>query len=239
MNELALFAGAGGGILGGKLLGWRTVCAVERDSYAAQVLVQRQNDGCLEPFPVWSDVQSFDGAAWRGIVDVVSGGFPCQDISCAGKGSGLQGERSGLWAEMARIIGEVEPRHAFIENSPMLVTRGLTAVLADLNAMGFDAEWGCIGASAVGAPHKRERIWIVATHPKRVQKWQEPCGWQAGRMGREFKPLAWDRDWKDACASFRGMGNGMARAVDRTDTIRNGQVPAVAAAAWRILTPKS
>lgn len=77
MNELALFAGAGGGILGGHLLGWRTVCAVERDAYAAQVLAQRQSDGILRPFPIWSDVCSFDGKPWRGIVDVISGGFPC------------------------------------------------------------------------------------------------------------------------------------------------------------------
>jgi DNA (cytosine-5)-methyltransferase 1 len=137
---------------------------------------------------------------------------------------------------MARIIGEVEPQYAFIENSPMLVTRGLGAVLADLDAMGFDAEWGCIGASAVGAPHKRERLWIVATHPERMQERKEPRSGQTGRVGWEFKPLAWNRDWKDAYASLRGMGNGLARAVDRTDCIRNGQVPAVAAAAWNILT---
>jgi DNA (cytosine-5)-methyltransferase 1 len=162
LRELALFAGAGGGILGGKLLGWRTVCAVERDAYAAQVLAQRQNDGVLEPFPIWSDVQTFDGTRWRGLVDVVSGGFPCQDISCAGKGAGITGARSGMWAHMARIIGEVRPRYAFIENSPMLVTRGLDTVLSDLAAMGYDAEWGCISAADCGAPHERERIWIVA-----------------------------------------------------------------------------
>ncbi|MBV8666767.1 MAG: DNA cytosine methyltransferase [Burkholderiaceae bacterium] len=108
MNELALFAGAGGGILGGKLLGWRTVCAVERDAYAAQVLAQRQNDGILQPFPIWSDIETFDGRPWNGFVDVVSGGFPCQDISVAGKGAGLSnGTRSRLWAEQARIIREV------------------------------------------------------------------------------------------------------------------------------------
>ena len=162
LRELALFAGAGGGILGGKLLGWRTVCAVERDAYATQVLAQRQNDGILEPFPIWSDITHFDGKPWRGIVDVVSGGFPCQDISAAGKGAGLDGERSGLWREMARIIGEVRPRYAFIENSPMLVTRGLETVLADLAEMGLDAEWGVLSAAEVGAPHLRERIWIVA-----------------------------------------------------------------------------
>ena len=162
MNELALFAGAGGGILGGKLLGWRTVCGVERDAYAAQVLAQRQNDGILEPFPIWSDVTSFDGKPWAGIVDVVSGGFPCQDISAAGKGAGITGERSGLWTEFARIISEVRPRYAFVENSPMLTIRGLGVVLSDLSKMGFNAEWGVLSAADVGAKHERERIWILA-----------------------------------------------------------------------------
>ena len=161
MNELALFAGAGGGILGGKLLGWRTVCAVEIDPYCAGVLVQRQNDGVLEAFPVWDDVCTFDGRPWRGIVDVVSGGFPCQDISVAGKGDGLDGERSGLWREFARILGEVRPRFAFVENSPALTIRGLGRVLGDLASLGYDARWGVLGADDVGAPHKRERIWIV------------------------------------------------------------------------------
>ena len=161
MNELALFAGAGGGILGGHLLGWRTVCAVEWEAYPASVLCARQNDGLLESFPIWDDVQTFDGKPWRGIVDVVSGGFPCQDISAAGKGDGLDGERSGMWKEMARIIGEVRPKYAFIENSPMLTSRGLERVLADLASMGFNAEWGVLSAADVGANHKRDRIWIV------------------------------------------------------------------------------
>lgn len=162
MNELALFAGAGGGILGGHLLGWRTVCAVEREPYAASVLMQRQNDGVLPPFPIWDDVCTFDGKPWRGIVDVVSGGFPCQDISAAGKGAGIDGDRSGLWREMARIIGEVRPRYVFVENSPILTSRGLGTVLGDLAAMGYDAKWGVLGAADVGAPHQRDRIWIVA-----------------------------------------------------------------------------
>ncbi|TES73978.1 DNA cytosine methyltransferase [Burkholderia cepacia] len=162
MNELALFAGAGGGILGGKLLGWRTVCAVERDAYAAQVLACRQNDGAIRPFPIWSDVETFDGRPWRGIVDVVSGGFPCQDISIAGMGIGIDGRRSGLWSEMARIVRDVRPSIVLVENSPMLTSRGLGRVLGDLASLGFDAEWGVISAADTGAPHKRERIWIVA-----------------------------------------------------------------------------
>ncbi len=162
MTELALFAGAGGGILGGKLLGWRTVCAVEWDAYARDVLVARQNDGCLHPFPIWDDIQTFDGRPWRGRVDVVSGGFPCQDISAAGKGAGIDGSRSGMWFHMARIIGEVRPRHVLVENSPMLTSRGLGRVLGDLATLGYDAEWGVLGAIDAGAPHKRDRIWIVA-----------------------------------------------------------------------------
>lgn len=171
-RELALFAGAGGGILGGHLLGWRTVCAVERDAYAAGVLAQRQNDGCLPPFPIWSDVTTFDGKPWRGRVDVVSGGFPCQDISAAGRGEGISGARSGLWSEFARIIGEVRPRFVFVENSPMLTSRGLGRVLGDLAALGYDAEWGVLGAADVGAPHQRDRIWIVA-NAQRSERWQE------------------------------------------------------------------
>ena len=161
MNELALFAGAGGGILGGKLLGWRTVCAVEWEQHPASVLCARQNEGILPSFPIWDDVQTFDGKPWRGIVDVVSGGFPCQDISVAGKGDGLDGERSGMWREMARIICEVQPRFVFVENSPMLTSRGLGRVLGDLASMGFNARWGVLGAADVGANHQRDRIWIV------------------------------------------------------------------------------
>ena len=162
MNELALFAGAGGGILGGQLLGWRTVCAVEWEPYPASVLCARQNEGLLPHFPIWDDVQTFDGNPWRGIVDVISGGFPCQDISCAGKGAGITGKRSGMWTEFARIISEVRPQYVFVENSPMLTSRGLGTVLGDLASMGFDAEWGVLSAADVGANHKRERIWILA-----------------------------------------------------------------------------
>lgn len=162
LYELALFAGAGGGILGSHLMGCTTVCAVERDAYAAQVLAQRQNDGILPAFPIWSDITTFEGKPWKGIVDVISGGFPCQDISSAGKGAGIDGERSGLWSEMARIICEVRPREVWVENSPMLISRGLTRVISDLAQMGYDAHWTRFSASNFGAPHQRDRLWIVA-----------------------------------------------------------------------------
>jgi DNA (cytosine-5)-methyltransferase 1 len=179
MNELALFAGAGGGILGGKLLGWRTVCAVEWEPYPASVLCARQNDGLLPPFPIWDDIQTFDGNPWRGIVDVVSGGFPCTDISAAGKGAGIDGEASGMWREMARVICEVRPRFVFVENSPMLTSRGLGRVLGDLASMGFDARWGVLGAADIGAPHQRDRMWIVAEQHRQLSYAQhDRTGWR-------------------------------------------------------------
>ena len=297
MNELALFAGAGGGILGGHLLGWRTVCAAEWEPHAASVLVQRQNDGILPPFPIWDDVQTFDGRPWRGIVDVVSGGFPCQDISAAGKGAGINGERSGMWREMARIIREVRPRYAFIENSPMLTTRGLDVVLSDLASMGFDARWGVLGAADVGAPHQRDRIWIVAYanrerklqqegsesnerrrigdgggqtnvadsnlqygkwRPKSQQStsigrqaWYQSCrcgnemayadsaqrqGNKCTERGEAQRTNACKPSWWDVEPDVGRVADGVAARVDRLKAIGNGQVPAVAATAWRVLS---
>jgi DNA (cytosine-5)-methyltransferase 1 len=263
VNELALFAGAGGGILGGKLLGWRTVCAVEWERYPASVLLARQNDGILPPFPIWDDVQTFDGRPWAGIVDVISGGFPCQDISAAGKGAGIDGERSGMWKEMARIIREVRPKYAFIENSPMLTTRGLERVLADLAQMGFDAEWGVLGASNVGAPHLRERVWIVAhsnsINERPIKNWlnkpkgnsQRKCISNSGKLEnsnskrqqeqRNCQPTK-QTVAESECASWWAsepnvgrMAHGVAARVDRLKSLGNGQVPQVAATAWRLL----
>jgi len=237
VNELALFAGAGGGILGGKLLGWRTVCAVERDGYAAQVLAQRQNDGFLEPFPIWSDVCTFDGKPWVGRVDVISGGFPCQDISGAGKGAGINGARSGLWRQMGRIIGEVRPSHVFVENSAVLTSRGLGVVLGDLAAMGFDARWGVLGAGHVGAPHVRERIWILAnSHNCRQERWLSPVqmGWLALKGEAAEDGDGARAEWP----TKPGVGilaDGVAARMEQLNALGNGQVPRVAAAAWRML----
>jgi len=193
MNELALFAGAGGGILGGHLLGWRTRCAVEFDPYARAVLLARQRDGFLPRFPIWDDVRTFEGRPWRGRVNIVTGGFPCQDISAAGKGAGITGARSGLWSHMARIISEVGPEFAWVENSPLLVGRGLAVVLGDLAEMGYDARWGIVGADDAGAPHQRERIWIVA-HSKSLREQRID--------GDNSKPQREDWDWahkSDCC----------------------------------------
>jgi DNA (cytosine-5)-methyltransferase 1 len=182
MDELALFAGAGGGILGGHLLGWRTRCAVELDPYARKVLLARQRDGILPRFPIWDDIRTFEGGPWRGSVDVVSGGFPCQDISSAGQGRGLAGKRSSLWFEMLRVIEEVEPRFVFAENSPNLRSRGLGTIIKSLAELGYDSRWAVLGARHVYAPHRRDRMWILACNPNRYRKSTFPLN--AGKAPR-------------------------------------------------------
>ena len=162
LNTFHIFAGAGGGILADLLLGHNPIGACEIEPYPRDVLLARQRDGILPAFPVWDDVCTLDGNPWRGTVDVLCGGFPCQDISAAGKGAGITGERSGLWKEYARLIGEMRPRFVFAENSPLLRTRGLGVVLEDLAALGYNARWGVLGARDVGAPHKRDRMWVLA-----------------------------------------------------------------------------
>jgi len=166
MYELALFAGAGGGCLASRLLGHRVVGYVENEPYAQEVLQARIADGCLDAAPIFGDIRAFVRYGWaeryRGRVDLVSGGFPCQDISNAGKRAGISGERSGLWKAMRDTVGLVRPRFVFIENVSALIARGLDVVLADLAALGFDATWDLFRASDVGAPHRRERVFILA-----------------------------------------------------------------------------
>ena len=228
LRELALFAGAGGGILGGKLLGWQTVCAVEWEPYAACVLAARQNDGLLPPFPIWDDIQTFDGRPWRGIVDVVSGGFPCQDISVAGKGDGLDGERSGMWKHMARVVGEVRPRFVFVENSPMLTSRGGTRVIADLAALGYDTRWTVMGAADVGAPHQRDRFWLVAhSNSLKQRPWkrlEQPeggstgkCVGNSGGLGGEWQVCNPDSQRLEEWESEPSHDGKKLKAIERAD----------------------
>lgn len=153
----SLFAGIGGFDLGLERAGMTCAWQVEREPYAVRVLekhwpnVRRHDDVCT--FPP-------EGGNWE--VDLICGGFPCQDISVAGKGAGLAGERSGLWHEMHRIISEIRPRFVIVENVAALLSRGMETVLGELSEIGYDAEWHVIPAAAVGAPHRRDRVWIVA-----------------------------------------------------------------------------
>ena len=189
LNTFHLFAGAGGGILADILLGHNPIGACEIEKYPRDVLLARQRDGILPDFPIWDDVCTLDGRPWKGTVDVLCGGFPCQDISSAGKGAGISGERSGLWKEYARLIGEMRPKFVFAENSPLLRTRGLGVVLEDLASLGYNARWGIIGAGAVGAPHKRDRMWVLAYSTTKRLETQRPKQQTTGTT-RESKVAA-------------------------------------------------
>lgn len=157
MDTLHLFAGGGGGMLGDLLLGHRPRVAVEIEPYCRAVLRHR-----FPNLEIHDDIRLFDGRPLRGRIDLVAGGFPCQDISVANhRAAGIEGPRSSLWAEMSRVVGEVRPRYVFVENSPMLRTRGLEVVLRDLHLLGYDAAWTVLSAEDVGAPHLRKRMWIL------------------------------------------------------------------------------
>jgi DNA (cytosine-5)-methyltransferase 1 len=157
VNVLDLFSGIGGFSLGLERAGMKTVAFCEIDAQARKVLAKHWPD-----VPIFEDVSTLSKDDISEQIDVLAGGFPCQDISTAGRGAGLSGSRSGLWYEYHRIIKEIRPRYAVIENVSALRSRGLEQVLWSLSEIGYDAEWHCIPASALGAPHQRDRIWIVA-----------------------------------------------------------------------------
>jgi len=186
MKVLDLFSGIGGFSLGLEKAGFETVAFCEIDKKAHKVLAKH-----WPHVPIFDDVQKLNKAALdeQGIaVDVICGGFPCQDISLAGKGAGLEGERSGLWFEYHRLIKEIRPKYAIIENVSALRARGLDQVLRSLAEIGYDAEWHCIPASAIGAPHRRDRIWIVA-YPS-INGWEQRfsnAGRRKERIGEREK----------------------------------------------------
>jgi DNA (cytosine-5)-methyltransferase 1 len=174
LRVLDLFSGIGGFSLGlERTGGFETVAFCEIEEFPRRVLAKHWPD-----VPCYDDVRTLtrDRLAADGItVDVICGGFPCQDISIAGQGAGLEGERSGLWYEFARLIGDIRPRYVVVENVSALLHRGVDAVLGSLAALRYDAEWHCIPASNIGAPHERDRIWIVAS-PRSGRQGQSSCG---------------------------------------------------------------
>lgn len=184
MNVLDLFSGIGGFSLGLERSGMRTVAFCEIDPHCRAVLRKH-----WPGVPIFEDVRNLH-AGHVGSVDLICGGFPCQDISLAGRGAGLAGARSGLWSEYRRLIEEIRPRWVVIENVGAIRSRGLDTVLGELAALGYDAEWHCIPASAFGAPHRRDRVWILAYpdslsgHERRPgDAYEGPRGRDAGGSG--------------------------------------------------------
>ena len=161
LNVLDIFSGIGGFSIGLEAVGMKTVVFCEINPFCQKILKKH-----WPSVPIFSDITTIHKEDLKALprIDVIAGGFPCQDISVAGKQKGISAKRSGLWKEFARLINEVRPKYAIIENVANLRSTGLISVLQDLWEIGYNAEWHCIPASAFGAPHRRDRIWIIA-HP--------------------------------------------------------------------------
>ena len=249
MNELSLFTGAGGGVLGTHLLGWTPIGYVEWDDYCQRVIAARVRDGLLPAAPIFGDVREFaqSGAAdeYRGFADVVSAGFPCQPFSVAGKQRAADDERN-MWPATAEVIRRVQPKSVLLENVPGLISCGyLGTVIGDLAALGYVGRWGVLGACDAGAPHRRNRLWIVA-HAYRdgFQERVHERRSSAAQNGSEHERSAFDgvpasqvrRAWHLASEPILGRGtDGVAHRVDRLRALGNGQVSSVVQRAWEAL----
>ncbi|NDB65880.1 MAG: DNA (cytosine-5-)-methyltransferase [Euryarchaeota archaeon] len=240
-SVLDTFAGIGGFSLGLERTGrFKTVAFCEMDAYCQEVLKQHW-DGV----PIYDYIE--DVTAGRllqdgiGRIDVITGGFPCQDVSTAGSmwftPEGTNAPRSGLWAELARLIGEIRPRYAIMENVPNLLAgddgRWFGRILSDLAQIGFDAEWHCIPASGIGAPHRRERVWIIAYPSEQGLEGGSEAGNDSSQRAQRGYQLftgcsgvPWEA-WK-AEPSVDRVVNGLPRRVDRIKAIGNAIVPQIA-----------
>lgn len=214
MKVLDLFSGIGGFSLGLEQAGMTTKAFCEVDKKAKLVLQKH-----WPLVPIFDDVKTLKGED-VGAVDVVCGGFPCQDLSTAGTGKGLAGERSGLWFEFCRIIDETRPKYAIIENVSVLRSRGLETVLRTLNEIGYDAQWHCISASSLGAPHQRDRVWIIAySHLSPSQ------GRSLSSRIHEEHAIFVGKDWWKMSSCLHRVDDGVPKRVDRLKQLGNAVVP--------------
>lgn len=224
LRGIDLFSGIGGMALGLERAGFEPAAFCEINPFCRRVLAKhwpnvRQYEDVRE---LTGDVLARDGIT----VDAIWGGFPCQDISVAGKGDGITGDRSRLWFEFDRLVGELRPEVVIVENVGQLANSGLDVVLGCLAARGYDAEWAPIPATFAGAPHRRERIWIIA-YPERGERRQEPYLRAVGRMGRQQQSVPWDASWQAALSILRGVDDGLPRSVASTDAYRNAVIPQI------------
>ncbi len=227
MKVLDLFSGIGGFSLGLERAGMQTVAFCEIDPFCWRVLAKHWPE-----VPCYDDVRTLTADRLetdRITVDVICGGFPCQDISLAGIGAGINGERSGLWREYARLIGELRPRYVVVENVAALLIRGLDRVLGDLAALGYDAEWHCIPAAAVGAPHRRDRVWIIAHSDTGYGRADNALF--AGRhpFGIGDHSFSWSETWQARLQTISRMDDGLSDRLDApcSRSLGNAVVPQI------------
>jgi DNA (cytosine-5)-methyltransferase 1 len=249
VNELSLFTGAGGGVLGTHhLLGWKTLGYVEYEEYCQKVIRQRIADGLLDAAPIFGDIRKFisDGyaEAYQGMVDVVTAGFPCQPFSVAGKQAGAD-DPCNMWPQTIECIRIIRPQFAFLENVPGLLASGyFGTVLGDLSAAGYDQRWGVFSSCSHGAPHMRRRLFMVSNaggmgwnNVSQIHDGtsKETPGQRNARIKANLRTLI-DGNVAEKCPNGIRIGNVMADELDRIKAVGNGQDPIVAATAWKILT---
>lgn len=245
---LSLCSGIGGLDLGLRLVipGYSTVCYVEIETFCQDILLARMADGILERAPIWSDLKSFDARPWNGLVDVVHGGYPCQPFSVAGKRAGAADPRH-IWPDVARIVGECEPEWCFFENVAGHLTLGFDRVVCDLEYRGYEVAAGLFTAAEVGAPHKRQRLFILAhadcarrANGERVSRPETP-GRRIAAADFDSQPSQRPTESRKECVPWPtepGVGrvvHGVPRQMDRLKALGNAVVPGVAALAWRTL----
>lgn len=252
VNGLAICAGVGGLELGLKLAvpGYRTVCYIEREAYAAAALVARMEDKALDLAPIWDDLATFAGYGMRGRVDLLAGGFPCQPFSVAGARRAAADPRN-LWPQVQRLIRDVQPRLVFLENVPGLLSSAVfEQIQTALAGLRYDVTWDIFSAASVGAPHIRKRLFILAADSERDLLRLEP-----GRSGDapglgerepadetysepdggEARPKPGCGGWWDAEPLVGRVAHGVAHRVDRLRACGNGVVPLAAAHAFLTL----
>ena len=228
MKVLDLFSGIGGFALGLERAGMETVAFCEYDEKAQLVLKKHWPN-----VPIYNDVKTLtekhlanDGVT----VDVICGGFPCQDVSNAGTMEGLDGKRSGLWSEYARLIGEIRPSYALIENVSALLIRGLDRILCDLASIGYDAEWHCIPASYVGAWHRRDRVWIIAyPNSQRLQRQRKGTILRQSDISRELDRgfEKWPGRSNLSASRFCRTNDGIPNRSHRLRQVGNAVIPQI------------
>lgn len=223
-RELSLFSGAGGGLLATKhLLGFKAVCYVEREPYCVEVIKARIRDGFLDDAPIWDDVTTFDGRPWRGCVDIVTAGFPCQPFSTASRGKKVAED---LWPMVERVVDQCRPAWVFAEN---VQAEPIGVAATGLEAMGYTPQCIPLSARDLGADHIRRRYWMAA-HADNQGELLRPLDAEVAKLPG-FCPRIWDT----GPTQFR-VADGVAHRMDRFRSTGNGQVPVVAAVAWRLLT---
>lgn len=249
MNELSLFTGGGGGLLGSILLGWRPIGYVEIEPYCQEVLSKRITEGFLPEAPIFTDIKSFSrlyARRYKGLVDIVTAGFPCQPWTVAGQRKSATDKRN-LWPDTIRVIRKIQPSWILLENVPGLLAESygyFGQILKDLAEAGYDAQWQVLGASDIGAPHRRKRVWIVAIAngpgfpdiQGQLSDAKPPGGTFPFTNGQ--KPESQNGRWWAIEPGMGRVAHGVANRVGRIRALGNGQVPAVVKSVWEMMLHK-